>query len=67
MTRNEKLDKILLLLIAIDTKELKNENINRKITMEFINDTLPEMELVDWEMESLKDELINEKLVTESE
>jgi len=65
MTRNEKLDKILLMLIAIDIKELKNVEINMPITMDFINEALVELELVDWEMKSLKDELINEELVIE--
>jgi DNA integrity scanning protein DisA with diadenylate cyclase activity len=65
MTRNEKLDKILLMLIAIDVKELKNEPIDMAITMDFINEALIELELVDWEMKSLKDELLNEKLVIE--
>lgn len=66
MTRNEKLDKILLFLIAVDIKELNNENINRQITMEFINEALNELGLIEWEMKSLKDELINENLVTEN-
>ena len=65
MTRTEKLDKILLFLIAIDIKELKKEPINKKITIEFINEALTELELVDWEMDSLKDELINEELIIE--
>ncbi len=65
MTRYEKLDKILLMLIAIDIKELKNVEINMPITMDFINEALVELELVDWEMKSLKDELINEELVIE--
>lgn len=66
MTRNEKLDKILLFLIAIDVKELKDEPINKLITMEFVNETLDDLELVDWEMKSLKDELINEGLAVEN-
>jgi hypothetical protein len=66
MTRNEKLDQILLFLLAVDVKELKNENINQRVTMDFINEALTELELVDWEMKSLKDELINEGLAVES-
>ena len=66
MTRTEKLDKILLFLIAVDVKELKKEPVNKKITMEFINEALSELELVDWEMDSLKDELLNEELIIEN-
>jgi hypothetical protein len=66
MTRTEKLDKILLFLIAIDVKELKKEPMNKTITMEFINEALSELELVDWEMDSLKEELINEELIIEN-
>jgi len=62
MTRTEKLDIILFLLIGIDKMELNNEIVNKKITMEFINDSQG-MELVSWEMKSLQDELINEKYV----
>jgi hypothetical protein len=67
MTRNEKLDKILYFLIAIDVKELKDEPINKLVTMDFINEALSELELVDWEMKSLKDELINEGLAIEND
>lgn len=63
MTRDEKLDRILLFLIAIDYKELNNERINKPITLQFINDTSDELELVPWEMKSLEDELVNDKLV----
>jgi hypothetical protein len=66
MTRTEKLDRILLFLISIDVKELKKESLNKKITMKFINKSLSELELVDWEMDSLKDELINEELIIEN-
>jgi len=66
MTRNEKLDQILFFLLAIDVKELKNEPINELITMGFINEALTELELVDWEMKSLKDELKNEGFAVES-
>ncbi len=66
MTRNEKLDSILLFLLAVDLKELRNEPINKLITINFVNDSLGNLELVDWEMKSLKDELLNEKLITEN-
>ena len=66
MTRNEKLDSILLFLLAVDLKELRNEPINKLITINFVNDSLENLELVDWEMKSLKDELLNEKLITEN-
>lgn len=62
MTRSEKLDRILLLLIGIDQMELDNKIISKKITMEFINDSQI-LELVPWEMKSLRDELVNEKYV----
>lgn len=66
MTRIEKLDRILLFLLAIDVEELKNEPISKKITIGFINSADSDLELVDWEMKSLKDELLNEGLITES-
>ena len=66
MTRTEKLDRVLMFLLAIDVKELKKEPINKKITMDFINSADSDLELVDWEMKSLQDELINEELITES-
>ncbi len=65
MTRDEKLDTILMSLIAIDVKELKGEFINKALTIEFINKANSELELVDWEMKSLKEELINEELAFE--
>src|SRR5699024_4453021 len=58
--------KILMLLLALDVKELKKEPINKKVTMEFINSVDPDLDLVDWEMISLQDDLINEGFITES-
>lgn len=65
MTRDKKLDDILLSLLAVDLKELKNEVISKPITMEFIGATLNDLEMVDWELESLKNELLSESLITE--
>src|SRR5690554_524797 len=66
MTRTEKLDRVLMLLLALDVKELKKEPISKKITMEFINSADSDLELMDWEMKSLRDELINEGLIMDS-
>ncbi|WP_322549134.1 hypothetical protein [Flavobacterium psychraquaticum] len=63
MTREKKLDDILLFLLAIDLKELKNETISKPITIDFIGETLDDLEMLDWELKSLKDELLNEGLV----
>ncbi len=53
-------------LLAIDSMELKNEPINKTITMESINSTNFNSELVEWEMKSLKDDLLNEGLIIET-
>src|SRR5690606_23220397 len=66
MTRTEKLDLILMSLLAIDFMELKNGPVNKNITMEFINSTNFNSELVEWEMKSLKDDLLSEGLITET-
>jgi len=55
-----------MLLLALDVKELKKEPISKKITMEFINSADSDLELMDWEMKSLRDELINEGLIMDS-
>ncbi len=65
MTRDEKLDTILSILLSVDVKKLKNELINKPITMDFLNWANTDLELVDWEMKSLKDELLNEELAIE--
>jgi len=67
MTRDEKLDSILMMLLSIDVKELKNVPMNKPITMDFLNRTNSDLELVDWEMKSLKDELLNEDLAIEKD
>ena len=67
MTRDKKLDDILLLLLAIDLKELKNEVISKPITMKFIGDALNDLGMLDWELKSLKGELLNEGLVAEKD
>ncbi len=67
MTRDEKLDSILMMLLSFDVKELKNVPINKPITMDFLNRTNSNLELVDWEMKSLKDELLNEDLAIEKD
>ena len=66
MTRSEKLDSILYVLLGIDKMELNNEPVNKKITIDFINGAIKELELVSWEIKSLKDELLNERLITEN-
>jgi len=65
MTRDEKLYTILSILLSVDVKKLKNELINKPITMDFLNWANTDLELVDWEMKSLKDELLNEELAIE--
>lgn len=63
MTRSEKLDQILYILLWIDKEELANKKINKKVTMPFIN-TCIENELEPWEMKSLQNELIEEEYIT---
>ncbi len=62
MTRSDKLDQILYVLLWVDKMELEQKPVPKKITMPFINESI-NLELVPWEMESLKDELLEEGLV----
>ena len=62
MTRSEKLDQILYILLWVDKEELANKKVIRKITMPFIN-TCIQNELEPWEMKSLENELIEEDYI----
>ncbi|RKS42663.1 hypothetical protein BC962_3120 [Gillisia mitskevichiae] len=59
MTRSDKLDKILFVLLWVDKMELEQKPISKKITMLFINES-SDLELEPWEMQSLKVELLDE-------
>lgn len=62
MTRSDKLDKILYVLIWVDKMELEQKPISKKITMIFINESI-DLELEPWEMQSLKEELLDEGFI----
>lgn len=64
MTRTEKLDKILNGLLYTDMRRLNNEPVNKKVTIEWLFETL-ELDCEKWEMTSLKNELIDKKLIKE--
>lgn len=63
MTRSEKLDQILHILLWVDKEELDNKKVAKKITIDFINNALKN-ELEEWEMKSLQNELIEEQYIT---
>jgi hypothetical protein len=62
MTRSEKLDQILYILLWIDKEELAGKKVNKKFTMPYINSCLNN-DLEPWEMKSLQNELIEENFV----
>jgi hypothetical protein len=62
MTRSEKLDQILYILLWVDKMELDNKPIPKKITVSFINSTNG-LDLDNWEMQSLENELLEEKYI----
>jgi hypothetical protein len=64
MTRSDKLDTILNGLLYIDKRLLSNEPVGKKITMEFLCETL-NLDCEKWEMVSLKNELIEEGHIIE--
>lgn len=63
MTRSEKLDQILYILLWVDKEELDNKKVTKKITVDFINNALKN-ELEEWEMKSLQNELVEEQYIT---
>ncbi|RKS42510.1 hypothetical protein BC962_3268 [Gillisia mitskevichiae] len=65
MTRSDKLDKILYVLLWVDKMELEQKPISKKITMLFINKS-SDLELEPWEMQSLKEDLMDEGLIKTS-
>jgi len=64
MTIIEKLDKILNGLLFIDTKQLNDEPVKKKITIEFLCEIL-ELDCKKWEIKSLKNELLEEAFIIE--
>ena len=64
LTRAEKLDKILNGLLYTDMRRLNNEPVNKKVTIDWLSDTL-ELNCETWEMTSLKNQLIDKKLIKE--
>ena len=66
MTRTDKLDSLLNGLIYIDKRLLAGELVKKKITIEFLCDSL-EFDCEKWEMASLKNELITEGHIVESD
>ena len=65
-TRTDKLDSLLNGLLFIDTILLKGKPVKKKITIEFLCETL-KLDCEKWEMLSLKNELITEGHMLESE
>lgn len=66
MTRTDKLDSLLNGLLYIDKRLLAGESVNKKITIEFLFDSL-KFDCEKWEMTSLKKELITEGYIVESD
>lgn len=64
MTRSKKLDKILNALIHIDKLILDDTNIPKKITFEFLCESL-NLGCEKWEIKSLKKELLYDQQITE--
>ena len=59
MIRTTKLDLILNGLLWIDKERLDNKVISKKITMKFLSNSM-KIELKEWEMKSLEEELTND-------
>ena len=66
MTRTEKLDSILNGLLYIDKILLNGDPAKKTVTIEWLSEAL-NLDCELWEMKSLKNELINKKLVSEVE
>ena len=64
-TRTAKLDNLLYGLLHIDTTILADKPVNKKITIEFLCNAL-HLDCEKWEMLSLKNELITEGHILES-
>ena len=62
MNRIEKLDKILNSLLFLDKMRLNNEFVSKKIDMFFL-DKAQNLEMLDWEMKSIQNELIEDSLI----
>lgn len=65
MTRSEKLDKILYVLLSVYQRELDYKKIGKLITMDFLGRSL-KLELEQWEEKSLQDELLSERYISVS-
>ena len=64
-TRTAKLDKLLYALLYVDTILLEDKPVNKKVTIEFLCDKLL-LDCEKWEMFSLKNELITEGYILDS-
>jgi hypothetical protein len=64
MTRAKKLDAILHKLMYLSIKTYKNEPTSKPITMEFLCSSMDDKS-EDWEMASLKDELLGDRHIVE--
>lgn len=66
MTRTKKLNSILNGLLYIDTKLLKDESFSKKVTIEFLCESI-KLDCEKWEMKSIKNELLEEGHIIEKE
>lgn len=64
-SRTNKLDTLLHGLLYIDKRLLANEPIKKKITIDFLSETL-DLDCENWEMTSLKNELVAEGHILEN-